>query len=200
VLNASKNKIISKREDGFTVSLATSKDYLKLIDLASNLSEQSTQFFHPWMFRKNPPLKTKIGQTVVKLSLNPRTGKLIKTFFPFGYAVILKCVSPDNEIVGMSGLFKFKKLPDCKFRASTSSFVIDEFQSQGIHTFVFMSLLEIAKRVNVRIIESHSRADNVRVKKTLEKFGWKYEATLKGASKYKGKFFDSEVWIYEFSN
>jgi len=125
---------------------------------------------------------------------------LIKTFFPLGYAVILKCESPDNEIVGMCGFFKFKKLPNGKFRAISSTFVIDEFQSQGIHSFLFKSLLEIAKRVNIRIIESRFRADNVRVRKTLTRFGWKYEETLKGVSEYKGKFFDSEVWTYEFSN
>jgi len=63
-----------------------------------------------------------------------------------------------------------------------------------------MSLLEIAKRANVRIIESRFRVDNVRIRKIKARFGWKYVATLKGVSKYKGKFFDSEVWTYEFRN
>jgi len=199
-LIVNKNNIIARREDGFTVSSATPKDYLKLIDLASNLSEQSKQYYHPWMFRKNPPLKTKIGQTLIKLSLNPRTSKLIKKFIPSGYAIILKCESPDNEIVGMKGLFQFKKLSDGKFRAISSTFVIDEFQSQGLLTFMYMSVPAIAKNANIRIMESQIRTDNVRVIKTAERFGWKYEETLKDESEYQGKFFDSEIWTYELPN
>jgi len=108
VLNASKNKIISRREDGFTVSLATSKDYLKLIDLASNLSEQSTQFFHPWMFRKNPPLKTKIGQTVVKYGIITKTPIIEIGYVTKGRGVFIK---KDKKSVRLEdlGWHHFKK-------------------------------------------------------------------------------------------
>lgn len=196
-MHASKNEIIARRDDGFTLSLAQPEDYPKLIDLANNLSDQSKQHFHTWTFRKNPSLKVKIAQTLVRLSLNPHVKKLIKAFFPFAHVVIIKVQSPENKIVGMYGFFRFKRLSDGKFSARSGVFLIEEFQSKGLLSFIHKPAFEMAKKENIRIIYSLIRTDNVRSKKVYTRTGWKYIETIKNAGEYKGKSYDSEVWIYE---
>ena len=196
-----KNKtIISKREDGFTVSLAQLHDFSHLIELIDDLSEETKSLYNPWMFRTNTQLKIKFGQLIVRLSLVPMFRKLIKKIIPKGYAVILNCESPDGELAGSMCMYNFKKLPDGKYMATENKVVFDKFQNIGLSNFITKSFIEIAKKENVRYIRSGTRSDNIRNKKVYTKFGWKHKETIKDGHKYKDKLYDQEILILELKD
>jgi len=189
--------MLAKREDGFTVSLAKYDDLAKFMELIDDLSEESREFYNPWMFKKNPSLKIKLGQTIVRLSLNHHIGKVIKKIFPFGYAIILKCESPNGELAGNMCMYNFKRVDNGKFMVTESKVIFDKFQNKGLSGFLTKLFVEVAKRENVRYVKSGTRTDNIRNKKTIEKHGWEYKETIKDSHMYKGKFFDMEIWILD---
>jgi len=193
-----KNKsILAKRDDGFTISLAKWKDYSKIIELVDNMSEESKQYYQPWMFRKIPGLKIRLGQILARCSLVSIIAKFIKNLFPNGYAVILKCESSDNEIAGTQCMYNFKRLPNGKYMVTESKAIFDKFQNMGLSGFITESFIEIARKENVGIVRSGTRSDNTRNKKTYLKYGWKHKETISGAHKYKGKTYDNQIWILE---
>jgi len=189
--------MLAKREDGFTVLMAKFGDYAKFIDLTENLSEESKQFYNPWMFKKNPNLKIKLGQITTRLSLIPIFGKIIKKILPYGYTVILKCESPNGELAGNMCMYNFKRVKAGKFLVTESNVIFDKFQNKGLSGFLTKSFCEIAKKEGVRYVKSGTRPDNIRNKKTFEKYGWKYKETVKRLHEYKGKFFDMEIWVLD---
>jgi len=189
--------MLAKREDGFTVSLAKYEDFPNFIELINDLSEESRKYYNPWLFKKNPSLKIKLGQTLVRRSLNHHIGKVIKKIFPFGYAVILKCESPNGELAGNMCMYNFKRVDNGKFMVTESKVIIDKFQNKGLSGFLTKLFVEVAKRENVRYVKSGTREDNIRNKKTYEKHGWEYKETIKDSHVHKGKFFDMEIWILD---
>lgn len=128
--------MLAKREDGFTVSLAKNEDFLNFIKLINDLSEESKEYYNPWMFKKNPSLKIKLSQILVRLSLNQLIGKIIKKIFPFGYVVILKCESPKGELAGNMCMYNFKRVDNGKFLVTESKVIFDKFQNKGLSGFL----------------------------------------------------------------
>jgi len=193
-----KNKpFLAKREDGFTVSYAKWHDFSKLVESINDLSGESKSFYQPWMFRKNPSLKIQLGQILARLSLISPFGKFIKRIFPYGYSIILKCESPNGEFAGNMSMYNFKKVENGKFMVTESKIIFDKFQNKGLSGFLTKLFLEVAKRENVRYIKSGTREDNIRNKKTYDKYGWEHKETIKDSYMHKGKFFDMEIWILD---
>ena len=193
-----KNKpFLAKREDGFTVSYAKWHDFPKFVESINDLSEESKSFYQPWMFKKNPPFKIKLAQLSARLSLIQIVRRIIKMFYPYGYAVVLKCESPDNELVGNMCMYNFRRLSGGKYMVTESKVIFDKFQNIGLIGFVTEVFIEIAKKEKVRFVRSGTRQDNIRNKKTYEKYGWRLKETIKDGHKYKGKSYDNEIWILD---
>ena len=200
ILESSKNKsrsMLVSREDGFTISIAKFSDFPKFFELIDNLSEESKEFYDPWMFKKNPKLKIRLGQIVARFSLIPILDKIIKKIFPNGYVVILKCESPDGQLAGNMCMYNFKRVEGGKFMVVESKVIFDKFQNKGLSGFLTETFCEIAKKEGVRYVKSGTRPDNIRNKKSLEKFGWKFKELGKGLHEYKGKLYDLEIWILD---
>jgi len=181
---------IAQRDDGFVLMHATWEDYSKLIKIANGLTPQNKIFYHPWLFRKNPPLKIKIGQLLARLSLLPRLGKLIKTLFPYGYAIILKLLSKDDEIVGIIAIYNFKKLPTGGFLVTHADMIVDKHQSIGLGSFQRKYLIEVAKQENVRKMWAKVHVLNQKSLSNVVKHGWKIVNTQKNVLETDGKKYD----------
>jgi len=196
-MNRDKNHMLAKREDGFTIMRAKLSDFTKFTELIDNLSEESKEFYNPWMFKKNPNLKIRLGQIVARFSLIPTLGKIIKKIFPHGYVVILKCESPDGELAGNMCMYNFKRVEGGKYMVVESKVIFDKFQNIGLSGFLTKSFCEIAKEEGVQFVKSGTRPDNIRNRKTYEKYGWKFKGIQKRLHEYKGKSYDMEIWILD---
>ncbi|MGI0027531.1 MAG: GNAT family N-acetyltransferase [Nitrosopumilaceae archaeon] len=163
--------MIAKREDGFVLAYARWKDFPKLIELASKL-ESGKEFYQPWMFRKNSPLKIKIGQFLARLSLIEVFGKLIKSLFPYGYAIILKNLSKDGEIIGVISIYNFERRGDGTFLASHADMVADKYQNMGLGSFQREQMKMIAKKEKVSRIWAGVHLENERSLSSVLKQGW----------------------------
>ena len=166
------------------------RDFPKLMKLVDNLSEESKKFYHPWMFENNPGLKIRIGQFLARLSLISVIGKIIKTLYPFGYAIILKCVSEKNEIVGIITIYNFKRLSDGTFLATLSDMIKNEYQGRGYGTFQLTCMEKIAKKENIGKILAGVHVNNKRSLSLFLKRGWKIIRTIKNADEYNNKKYD----------
>jgi len=189
--------IISKREDGFKIEYASWDDFPKLTEVANNVSSESKKFYHPWLFRSKPPFKIKLGQFLARASLTRLGKKLIKIFFPYGFAVILKCMSEKNEIVGIIAIYNFKRLPNGTFIATHGDMIIDKFQSIGLGSFQREQMRKIAKKENVSRIFAKVHVNNEKSLSNVLKHGWKIIKTVKNAEEINNEKYDMVEIIKE---
>jgi len=192
--------IIGRNEDGFTISLLTPKDFSTLLKIVENLPDEQKINFHRDIFMKHPSLLGKFLQIFVKLSLRPLTGKIIKKIIPRFYAIILKCEDPNNQIVGFYSLLKFKKLANGKYSVKQSLVVSKQFQGKRLSFFILKNAREYLKRKNVSKIFGSVRPTHFIQKKIYKKWGYRYVKTIKNATKYKNKLYDTEIWISDLDN
>ena len=181
------NVIIAKRDDGFFLTFAKWSDYPMLKKIANSLSKESQKYYHPWMFKYNSSFKVKLGQTLVRLSQIQIPGKIIKTIFPYGYAIIIKCMSPEGKIVGITATYNFVRLNKGGFMATHADMICDECQGQGLGSFQRTHNDIIAKKENVTKIWSTVPISNKRSLEIQLKHGWKILETIKNVQ------FDDEV-------
>ena len=191
--------ITKKRNDGYCIYIATWKDFSIIKKKISNLSEETKQFYDPWMFKEKPKLKIKLGQLFARLSLIKPIGNFLKIIFPYSYTIILKCTTKDNEITGMMAMYHFKKLKGNKYSVVESKVVFEEFQNKGIASFLTESYLELAKKENVKIILSGTRTDNYANKKIYEKFNWELKKIEKNGILIRHKWYDMDHWHKEIN-
>jgi len=194
-----KKPMIAKREDGFTIMRAKFGDFPKFYEASENLSEETKKFYNPWMFKKNPSLKIKLGQILARLSLIPTFGKIIKKIFPYGYAITIECQSPDRKLAGLMCMYNFMRLRNGKYSVTESKVVFEKFQNLGLGGFLTESFIDVAKKENVHIIKSGTRSDNLRNKKIYEKYGWNLKQTIPNGYEYEGKLFDWDIWYLELT-
>jgi len=187
--NNKKNKMIAKKDD-FVIQYTTWRDFPKLKEVANSLSEENKRFYHPWMFNLNPSLKIRLGQIVCKFSLIPYIGGLIKKLFPYGFAVILKCVSNEGHIVGIISIYNFKRLDNGKFLASHADMIKEEFQNMGLGKFQRAQMKKIAKKYDVSTISAGIHADNEKGLTRASKKGWRIVKMKKNADEFNGKKYD----------
>ena len=154
-------------------------------------------FYDPWMFKKNPSFKVKIGQILARLSLILMFGKLLKTIFPYAYVRIIKCLSNENEIAGMMRMYHFKKSGNKKYSVVESKVVFDKFQGKKLSGFMTEAYLDTAKKEKVGLIVSITRVDNKNNIQTYQKYGWKYNRKIKKGMLIRGNWYDGEEWIRE---
>ena len=191
--------IVKKRDDGYYIQLAIWKDFPIIKKGISNLSEETKQFYDPWMFKENAKLKIKMGQLLARLSLIRPIGKFLKIIFPYSYTIILKCTTKDNKIAGMMAMYQFKKLKDKKYSVVESKVIFEEFQNKGLASFLTESYLELAKIENVGIVLSGTRTDNYANKKIYEKFRWKLEKVEKKGILIRDKWYDVDHWYKQIN-
>ena len=193
------NPTLQEREDGFIISKAKSKEFPVFKKLVEELPDEIKQNYSPWMFEKNVNLKIKLGQILVKLSLIPPIGKMIKKIFPYGYGVILKCENSKGELAGLICMYNFKRLPKEKYSVTESKLVFEKFQNLGLGEFLTESFIDVAKKENVGTVISGTRTDNIKNKKIYQKYGWKLKLTIPDGFEYKGKSFDYDFWYLELN-
>jgi len=178
----------------------TPKDFSALLEIVDNLPDEQKINFHRDVFMKYPSLLGKFLQIFVKLSLRPLTGKIIKKIIPRFYFVIFKCEGPDNQIVGFYSVFKFKKLANGKYSVKQSIVISKQFQGKGLSSFILKNARKYLKKKNVSKIFGSVRPDNLVQKKVYKKWGYRYMKTIKNATKYKNKLYDSEIWVSDLDD
>ena len=187
--NNKKNKIIAKKDD-FIIQYATWNDFPKLKKVANSLSMENKRFYHTWMFNLNPSLKIKLGQIVCRFSLVPCIGSLIKKLFPYGFAVILKCLSKDGQIVGISAIYHFKRFENQKYVVTFADMIKEEFQGIGLGNFQGAKMIEIAKNHDVCKISGGIISDHEKRLEQASKKGWRIVKMEKNADEFNGKKYD----------
>jgi len=187
--------IIAKRDDGFTVSLLTSKDFSTLLEIVENLSDEQKINFHRPVFMRHTSLTSKFLRIFLKLSLIPFTGKIIKKIVPRFYTVIFKCESPNKQLVGFYAFLKFKKLTHGKYSVIGSIMISKQFQGKGLCFFIMKNTREYIMKNNVSKIYGRVRPTNLIMKKIFKKLGAKYVKTIKNSTKYKNNLYDTEIWV-----
>jgi len=181
-------KIIAKREDGFFVAYAKWRDFPKLMKLVDELSEESKKFYHPWMFKSNPDL----------LSLLSVIGKIIKTVYPFGYAVILNCVSDKNELVGIISIYNFKKLSNNTFSVTHADVIKDKYQNMGLGSFQRATMDKIASKENIGKIWMRIHVVNEKSLSWFLKNGYRIIKEEKNCDEYNNKRYDMVELLKDF--
>ena len=181
--------MIAKKDD-FVIQYSTWSDFPKLKEVANSFSEETKRFYHPWMFNLNPSLKIKLGQIVCRFSLIPCIGSLIKKLFPYGFAVILKCVSNEGHIVGIISIYNFKRLDNGKYSVTYSDMIKEEFQGIGLGKFQTAQIKEIAKNQDVCTISGGIIVENKRSLARALKKGWRIVKVKKNADEFNGKKYD----------
>ena len=187
--NNKKNKIIAKKDD-FVIQYATWSDFPELKVVANSLSKENKRFYHPWMFNLNPSLKIRLGQIVCRFSLVPCIGSLIKKLFPYGFVVILKCLSKNGDIVGIISIYNFKRLENEKYLARQADMIMEEFRDIGLGKFQRAKMKEIAKHHDVYTISAGIHADNEKGLAWISKKGWRIVKVKKNADEFNGKMYD----------
>ena len=187
--NNKKNKIIAKKDD-FIIQYATWNDFPKLKVLANSLTGENKRFYHPWMFDMNPSFKIRLGQIVCRFSLIPCIGSLIKKLFPYGFAVILKCLSKDGDIVGTNAIYNFKRLENGKYLASYGDMIKEEFQGLGLGKFQRQQMAELARKEGVKKIIAIVHVDNERSRDRVSKLSWRIVKLKKNKDEFNGKKYD----------
>jgi len=186
-----KNKpFLAKREDDFVIKYATWNDFPKLKKVANSLSAENKRFYHPWMFTLNPSLKVRIGQFFGRASLIPTLGRMIKKLFPSGYSIVLKCLSENDEIVGIIAIYNFKRLSGGKFLVTHADMIVDKFQNKGLGKFQRDQMRNVAIKENVGKISAGIHVDNERSLDNVKKKGWKIVKVKKNADEFNGKMYD----------
>ena len=181
-------KVISKRDDGFTISYGTFRDFRNIHQLVTDLSTGSKIFFSPWLFNKEQSFKLKIGKLLARLSLLFPFGTLIKQFFPYAYLVILKVESPDSKLVGYLACYFFKKRNDGYYEATTGGAMSEKYRGMGLGTWIRSSIFDVAKKEHVKLLKVGAFSDNKQILKILiDKLGWKVVGKRKAKSGYDGK-------------
>jgi len=195
--NNKKNKIIAKKDD-FVIQYATWSDFPILKEVANGLSEEKKRYYHPWMFNMNPSLKIRLGQIVCRFSLVPCIANLIKKFFPYGFAVILKCISKNGDIVGIIAIYNFKRLENEKYLATQADMIKEEFQGIGLGKFQRAKMKEIAKYHDVYTISAGIHADNEKGLAWVKKTGWRFVKVKKNVDEFNGKKYDVVIVEKDF--
>jgi len=181
-------KVISKRDDGFTISYASFRDFNKIQQLVNELPVESKQFFSPWLFTENQSLKVKMGKFLASKSLLPLFGTLIKKFFPYAYLVILKVESPDPKLVGYWAWYFFKKRNDGYYEVTTGGATSEKYRRKGLGTWMRSFIFEVARKEHVKLLRAGSFSENKQILKILvDKLGWKVIGKRKVKSGYDGK-------------
>lgn len=185
--------IIAERQDGFKILFAKWNDFPKLKKIHNELSEETKKFYHQWMFKENPGMKIKGGQLLARLSLIPSFGKLIKFFFPFGYALIIKCISKNGEIVGFASVYNLKRRPNNNgFVAIAARIIVDEYQKVGsFGIFLNYYLEKVVKKKKITRLRAMVNLDNKSSLLTLEKQGWKRIDMEKDMKRYFDKNYEN---------
>ena len=184
-----KNSIIDKREDGFSISYASLKDFKKFQELVKGLSKESSCLFTPWLFLENPGNKAKMGQLIAKISLLPMFKTIIKKIFPYGLLVILKVTSDKNQIVGFIYSYNFRKIHS-GYSARHAQVIADKFQGQGLGKFQTKCMEYVARKENVRHFITGVFLDNKASLSLLKKDGWKVTQVQKNLLMTCGKRHD----------
>jgi len=187
--NNKKNKIIAKKDD-FIIQYARWNDFPKLKVLANSLTGENKRFYHPWMFDMNPSFKIRLGQIVCRFSLIPCIGSLIKKLFPYGFTVILKCLSKDGDIVGTNAIYNFKRLENGKYLASHGDMIKEEFQGLGLGKFQRQQMAEVARKEGVKKIIATVHVDNERSRDRVSKLSWRIVKLKKNKDEFNGKKYD----------
>lgn len=183
-----KKVLFSKRDDGFTISYASFRDFNKIHQLVNELSVESKEIFSPWLFRKDRSFKEKIGKYVARTSLLPILGTLIKKIFPYAYLVILKLESPDSELVGYLSCYFFKKRNDGYYEAVTGGAMSEKYTGKGLGTWIRSSIFDVAKKERVKLLRAGAYAENEKILRiVIDKLGWKIVGKRKIKSIYDGK-------------
>ena len=123
-------KIFCKRDDGYTISYASFRDFNKIQKLVDELSVESKRVFSPWLFNKDQSFKGKMGKFLASRSLLPIFGTLIKKFFPYAYSVILKVESPDSKLIGYLACYFFKKRNDGYYEVTTGGAMSESYRKK----------------------------------------------------------------------
>jgi len=181
-------KVFTKRDDGFTISYASFRDFTKIQQLVNALPVESKQFFSPWLFMENQSLKVKMGKFLASKSLLPIFGTLIKKFFPYAYLVILKVESPDSKLVGYLACYFFKKRNDGYYEATTGGAMSEKYGRKGLGTWIRSSIFEVARKERVKLLRAGSFSENKQILRiVVDKLGWKVIGKRKVKSEYDGK-------------
>jgi len=181
-------KIFNKRKDGFTISHASIRDLKKIQQLVNELSDESKQFFFPWLFKKDPSFKEKLGKFLATTSLLPVFGPIIKKLLPLAYLVILKVESSDSELIGYLACYFFKKRNDGYYEAKTGGAMSERYRGKGLGTWIRSAVFDVARKEHVKLLRAGAYAENKQILRiVVDKLGWKVVGKRKVRSGYDGK-------------
>lgn len=189
-----KESVIAKRDDGFFLAYAKGGDFSKLKNLNRiGFSKTPKIHYEQWLFRKNPSFQIFVGQTIAKISLVPSLRNIVRRVYPFGYVIIIKCISENGDIVGVGSVYNFSKIKGDKLRGIVGYWIIEKFQKKGLGVFMVKNLEKVAKEDGISQLVAGVMNQNIPSQNLLIKLGWN-ESKDKSLIKYSSNEYDMKIF------
>jgi len=172
-------------------------DIIPLHKMYDSFSGESKRYFHPgFLGFKSINFRWFLAQTSLATSaFKPLRKLLLRVYTP---TVFLSMVATNefNEIIGFIFLKVKRRASEKNSFGELGIFVREDCQGLGVGHKLMGSLIELARKENVKKIYLSVLTDNVKAIHLYNKYGFKTKRMIKGGDIWRGQRYDSlEMWL-----
>jgi len=161
-----------------------------------SLSEESKRLFHPgFLGLRSISVRWFLAQMALLASSFRYLRKTLIQTFPFAVILYSVGINQRNEVIGFA-FIKVKKLLKDSFLGELGIFVRENHQGRGVGSKLTESLIELARKENVKKIYLRVLTDNVKAIHIYKRYGFKKKGIIRGGDIWRGQRYDSiEMWL-----
>lgn len=162
-----------------------------------SLSEESKRLFHPgFLGLRSISVRWFLAQMAFLASSFRYLRKALLRTFPFTVILYLVGINQRNEVIGFAFIRVKKSLLEGSFLGELGIFVREDCQGKGVGSKLTESLIELARKENVKKIHLAVLTDNVKAIHLYKKYGFKTKRIISGGDIWRGQRYDSiEMWL-----
>ncbi|MFB0561858.1 MAG: N-acetyltransferase family protein [Candidatus Lokiarchaeia archaeon] len=172
-------------------------DIIPLNKMYDSFSSESKRYFHPgFLGLRYISFRWFLAQTSLATSaFKPLRKLLLRVYTP---SVFLSMVATNefNEIIGFIFIKVKRRASKKNFLWELGIFVREDYQGKGVGSKLTESLIELARKENVKKIHLTVLTDNVIAIHIYKKYGFKTKRGIMGGDIWRGQRYDSiEMWL-----
>lgn len=162
-------------------------DILKLHSAYNSLSHRSKYLFHPgFLGFEFISFRWFLVQVALATSTLKPLRKLLLHICPSAVFLPVVATNQFNEIIGFA-FIKVERRISKGFFGRLGAYVKDDYQGKGVGSKLMKSLINFARKENVRKIHLMTLPSNIKAIRLYEKYGFKRTRTIKGGDVWYGK-------------
>lgn len=162
-----------------------------------SLSEESKRLFHlGFLGLSSISVRWFLAQMVFLASSFRYVRKALIRTFPIAVILYLVGINRRNEVIGFAFIKVKKSLLEGGFLGELGLFVREDCQGRGVGSKLVESLLQLARKENVKKIYLTVLTDNDKAIHLYKKYGFKKKRIIRGGDIWRGQRCDSiEMWL-----